>query len=85
MAHVADEAFFEYFERYSCHSKYDIAALLATWFPETAWRITPRRKIYQPQPRAMLYFDSAALGVAYLRLEKETTDENAAILSPASK
>ena len=65
---VTEKAFVEFFIRYSCQSKYDIAALLATWFPETAWRLTAKREIYAPEPRAMLYFDSVALGIAYLRL-----------------
>jgi len=83
---IADNTLVEYFKRYSCHSKYDVAALLATWFPETAWRLTARRKIYDPEPRAMLYFDSAALAVAYVRLmQEENPLEDTKTLSPASK
>jgi hypothetical protein len=66
IALMTDRVFDAYFERNSCRNKYNIAALLATWFPEIAWRLPPRRKFYEPEARAMLYFDAAALGAAYL-------------------
>ena len=71
VAHVTERAFQTYVESNSCRNKYDVAALLATWFPEIAWRLPPRRKFYQPEARAMLYFDAAALGAAYMGLAGE--------------
>ena len=44
----------------------DVARLLGKFFPEIAWRVPLGRKCYQPEPRSMLYFDSVAVGVAFL-------------------
>jgi hypothetical protein len=71
VARVAQREVTEFFNRQSCRNKYDIAALVAAWFPEIAWRLPPRRKFYEPEPRAMLYFDSIALATAYIRLADE--------------
>jgi len=88
VARLSDRTVRAFFRQYSCRDKYDVAALLATRFPDLAWRLPPRPKFYDPEPGPMLYFDSIALGLAYL----ERTDENnqisnadGGILSPASK
>jgi hypothetical protein len=68
VARVSERAFSSYFERFSCHDKYDVADVIATEFPDLASRLPSRPKFYDPEPRAMLYFDSIALGTTYLKL-----------------
>jgi hypothetical protein len=85
---VSERAFNSFFEQYSCRDKYDMAAAIASWFPELAWRVPLRPKFYDPEPRSMLYFDSIALGVAYLDLASDNKQKRIAddgLLSPASK
>jgi hypothetical protein len=67
-ARVSEVEFSSSFEQYSCRDKYDVAAVLVAWFPDLAWRLPARPKFYDPEPRSMLYFDSIALGIAYLEL-----------------
>jgi DNA-binding XRE family transcriptional regulator len=66
---VSEVEFSSVFEQYSCRDKYDVATVLVGWFPDLAWRLPPRPKFYDPEPRSMLYFDSIALGIAYLDLQ----------------
>jgi hypothetical protein len=68
VARTSELAFSSYFERHSCRDKYDVAAVLAAEFPDLASRLPLRPKFYDPEPRSILYFDSIALGVSYLRL-----------------
>jgi hypothetical protein len=46
-------------------SKYDRARVLASVFPELDWKLPPKRKPWQSEPRAMMIFDAAAIGFAY--------------------
>jgi hypothetical protein len=46
-------------------NKYEIASTLATHFPDLAWRLPPKRKIWQSEDYRMNIFDAAALGAAY--------------------
>ena len=86
-ARISEKEFKTFFGQYFCRDKYDIAAVLAKWFPELAWRVPPPLDFYDPEPRQMLYFDSIALGIAYLlstqNNKSELTDDR--IFSPASK
>jgi hypothetical protein len=66
VARIPERSFRSYCERQSCRTKYDVARLLGKFFPEIAWRVPLGRKSYQPEPRSMLYFDSIAVGVAFL-------------------
>jgi hypothetical protein len=70
---VSEREFASFFEEYSCQNKYDIAATLATWFPDLAWRVTPRPEYGDPEPRSILYFDSIALGIVHLERNRRTT------------
>ena len=71
---ITEQEFKSYFARQACRDKYDVARLLAGRFPETAWRLPERPKFFEPEPRAILYFDSIALAAAYLELANiETT------------
>jgi hypothetical protein len=77
-----------YFESNSCRNKHDLAVLLATWFPEIAWRLPQRRKFYEPEARSMLYFDAAALGAAFMGFPGENNKKqmhSGRVLSPASR
>lgn len=67
-ARVSEKSFKSFFAQYSCRDKYHIAAVIAGRFPELAWRVPPPLDFYDPEPRQMLYFDSIALGMAYLEL-----------------
>jgi hypothetical protein len=85
---VSESEFKTFFEPHSFRDKYDIAAVIAGWFPELAWRVPPPVDFYDPEPRQMLYFDSIALGIAYLELAAKPGFQNInddGILSPASK
>jgi hypothetical protein len=66
IAYVSQRVLKTFYQRNSCRNKYEVAALLADWHPEIAWRLPKKRKFYGPEPRVMIYFDSAALGEAYL-------------------
>ncbi len=88
IARITEQEFASYFERHSCRDKYDVATVLAARFPELAWRVPARPKFYDPEPRSILYFDSIALGIAYLDLTSEGEQKHIGedgILSPASK
>ena len=83
---VSEKIFKSFFENYSCRNKYEVAAVLAGWFPELEWRVPRTPKFYEPEPRSMLYFDSIALGVAYQKYKSgKTRTCGDGILSPASK
>jgi hypothetical protein len=71
IARITEPEFVAYFARHSCRDKYDVATVLAKWFPEVAWRVPARPKFYDPEPRSILYFDSIALGIAYLNSTRE--------------
>jgi hypothetical protein len=86
VARVLEQEFVSFFERHSCRDKYDIAALLAKWLPDLAWRVPSRPKFYDPEPRSILYFDSIALGIVYLEFASNgDLKGNEGVLSPASK
>src|ERR1700723_4687987 len=83
---INERAFKAFYEHHNCRNKYDVAAFLANTFPETAWRLPPRRKSYNSEPRSIIYFDSVAVGMAYLETEvsNNKSNEDEAFLS-ASK
>lgn len=66
---LSGKKFAAFNERHSCRNKYEMAAFLATAFPETAWRLPPRRKAYDPEPRPLIYFDALAVGMAYMEID----------------
>jgi hypothetical protein len=67
---ISEQEFTSFFKEYSCRNKYDIAAILATWFPDLAWRVPPQPGYGDPEPRSILYFDSIALGIVHLELHR---------------
>ncbi len=46
-------------------SKDDLAARVAARFPDLAWKLPPRRKVWQREHYRMSIFDAAALALAY--------------------
>jgi hypothetical protein len=84
---ISDSDLNAFFVRYRCRDKYKVAGLMAKWFPETSWRLPSKPKFYDPEPRALLGFDSMALGAAYLdiHINDGQVPTNDAMLSPASK
>jgi hypothetical protein len=71
VARFTEEGFNAFFERHSCSDKYEMAEYIAASIPEMAWRLPPRPKMYDPEPRTILYFDSISLAFAYLELGGE--------------
>ena len=53
------------FGRFGKTTKYDIAAQVATFFPELMWKLPPLRKPWQTEHHNMAIFDAASLGIAY--------------------
>ena len=56
----------ECFQRDARLKKHEIAALLATRYPEIAWKLPKERKIYDREAWSMVVFDATALGVTFL-------------------
>lgn len=52
---------------YHGKSKYEIACILTTIFPELLWRLPPKRKNYQSEHPSMTIFDAIALGFTHLQ------------------
>lgn len=46
-------------------NKDDLAAQVAARFPDLAWKLAPRRKVWQREHYRMSIFDAAALALAY--------------------
>jgi hypothetical protein len=58
-----------FFKQRGCRSKHKTAVLLAEWFPELAWRVPPKRKLWQSEPHNALLFDAVATAVTFLAAE----------------
>lgn len=50
---------------FNAHNKSEAAAAIAGIFPELFWRLPPRRRQWETEPRAMMIFDAIAAGFAY--------------------
>jgi hypothetical protein len=59
------------FGKFGCHTKPEIAATLASFFPELLSSIPPPRKAWQTEHSRMSVFDAVALGVAYWHSERD--------------
>ena len=59
-----------FFAERGLRSKYDFATLAASWFPQLASRVPPKRKCYEREPLVMTSFDSVALGAVYLKQQQ---------------
>lgn len=47
------------------HNKDNLAARVANHFPDLAWKLPPRRRLWQREHYRMSIFDAAALALAY--------------------
>jgi PAS domain-containing protein len=52
--------------------KYDVAATVASRFPELSWRIARRRKPWQSELRRQSIFDAASVGIFYFDHQNTT-------------
>jgi len=68
LAFVAERTLRNHFVGFNCRNKFQIAALLGTWFPEIAGRVPRPRECYEPEPWVMACYDAIALGAAYFML-----------------
>jgi len=71
IAYVAERILRNSFAEFNCRNKFQVAALLGTWFPEIAAHVPRQRKCYEPEPWGMAYFDAIALGVVYVSSVRE--------------
>ena len=55
-----------FFKQRGCESKHSTAVLLAEWFPELAFRVPEKRKLWQSEPHNALLFDAVAIAVTFL-------------------
>src|SRR5438477_5899900 len=54
-----------FFSREPKVNKHDIALMIADRFPELSWRLPPKRKSWQSEPKRQSIFDAASLGIFY--------------------
>jgi hypothetical protein len=47
-------------------NKHEVALLIAEWFPELAWRVPPKRRPWQSEPKVVPLFDAVATAVTFL-------------------
>ncbi len=66
IAFVTEQELRDCFQAYGLGTKHEIATMLAKDFPELAWKLHEKRKIYDRERWSMVVFDAVALGVAYL-------------------
>lgn len=59
------------FEVFGCRTKHEIAATLASLFPELLRSLPPPRKAWQAEHPRMTGFDAVALGIAYWHREQD--------------
>jgi hypothetical protein len=62
---VREEAVRMTFATFGCRTKADIAATVASLYPELLRSVPPQRKAWQTEHPRMSVFDAVALGVAY--------------------
>lgn len=59
------------FELFGCRTKHEIAATLASIYPELLPSLPPQRKAWQAEHPRMSVFDAIALGLAYWHHERD--------------
>lgn len=55
-----------FFNQRGHRNKHAVAIRLAGWFPELAWKVPPKRKLWQSEPHNTLLFDAVATAVTFL-------------------
>lgn len=56
----------QFYGRYECRNKLQVASALAAWYPELARQLPAKRSIWQSEDHRMTVFDAAATGVCFL-------------------
>ena len=56
------------------HNKDDLAEQVSKRFPDLAWKLPPRRKVWQREHYRMSIFDAAAFAVAYFAARADERD-----------
>ena len=56
----------QYFSQHHAYTKYQIADAVATFLPELAWKLPPRRKAWQSEHYRMSIFDAAAVALTHI-------------------
>jgi hypothetical protein len=62
---IAPEGIKASFRIFNAKTKHEIAAMLATVFPELFWKLPPKRKVWQNEHFRMIVFDAISVGFAY--------------------
>jgi len=55
----------EHFGKDGCKNKHDIATAISRRFPDLAWKLPARRRLWQTEACQMTIFDAAALALAW--------------------
>jgi hypothetical protein len=55
------------FRTSDAHSKYDRAKVLISIYPELDWKLPPKRKAWESEPRSMMIFEAVELGFVFWR------------------
>lgn len=58
------------FRTFDAHSKYDRAKVLVSVYPELDWKLPPKRKAWESEPRSMMIFEAVEIGFVYWRKYK---------------
>jgi hypothetical protein len=66
LATVSELSLKSFFRQLGARNRYEIAGILASWFPDLAWKLPAAWKFYEPEPWTMQVFDAVAVGVVYL-------------------
>jgi hypothetical protein len=66
LASVSELSLKSFFRQLGARNRYEVAGILASWFPDLAWKLPARWKFYEPEPWTMQVFDAVAVGVVYL-------------------
>jgi hypothetical protein len=62
---VDESSLRSFFSRDATVNKHDIARMVAERFPQLSWRLPPKRKPWQSEPKRQSIFDAASLGIYY--------------------
>jgi len=58
----------KHFRQVNAETKYEIALAVARILPELAWRLPPKRRAWESEPRRSLIFEAAAAVIAHAKL-----------------
>jgi hypothetical protein len=67
------EMLMQFYAQHGCENKAQIAALVAGWFPELAWKLPPKRKLWEHEHNNAVIFDAVAVGVAFQKTGDQDT------------